>query len=174
MSVYRKQLSTAIAANTAITNARGACIEDPQQFACGRFQPSTLPDAPDIRQAADPADPAAAAPAAPALSPQEVAYIATARLRLSAPEPVIGPSPDLNEWQMAAVGYPLWLWVDGNTDPAPVSDSVADIGVSLDARLVSVTFDMGDGHKARCSDVTTRWTRAVRPGEKSPTCGFSY
>ncbi|MFL6064755.1 MAG: hypothetical protein ACJ72G_08820 [Friedmanniella sp.] len=132
-----------------------------------------LPSAPNIRQAGK-APAATAPPAAPALSPEQVAYIASARIRLTAPKPMIGPSPELNEWKMAAVGYPLWLWADGNLDPAPVSDSVLDIAVSLDPRLVRVVFDMGDGHKVTCSNLGTRWTHSVKPGTKSPSCGYAY
>lgn len=103
-----------------------------------------------------------------------MAYIASARIRLTPPKPMVGPPPEINEWKMAAVGYPLWLWTEGNLDPAPVSDSVLDIAVSLDARLESVVFDMGDGHKVRCSSLTTKWTRSVEPGSKSPSCGYAY
>lgn len=172
MSTYKKRLAAAIAANDAATNARGQCIATSTDFACNRFAQTALPEAPDIRQAGEPAGPAA--PAAPALSPQEVAYIASARLQLAPPKPMIGPSPELNEWKMAAVGYPLWLWADGEVDPAPVSDSVADIAVSLDAHLVKVVFDMGDGNKISCSDLGTKWTPAVEPGAKSPSCGYAY
>ena len=110
----------------------------------------------------------------PAISPQEAAYAASARLNLTAPKPMIGPSPDINRWKMAAVGYPLWLWADGNLNPAPVSDSVYDISVALDAHLVKVVFDMGDGHKVTCTNVSTQWTRAVKPGTASPACGYRY
>ena len=58
---------------------------------------------------------------APQISPQQAAIIAVARLRLSPPKPVIGPSPEINEWDIAAVGYPYWLWAEGDLDPAPVS-----------------------------------------------------
>lgn len=177
MDVYREKLSAAIAANKAATNARGRCVQSGNGLNCGRFQTTALPADPGIRQAANPgpaAPAAAAAPVAPAITPEQAAYIASARLRLTAPEPTIGPAPEINEWGMAAVGYPLWLWAEGDLDPAPVSDSVFDLAVSLDARLVEVVFDMGDGGRVRCSDVGTRWSRSVEPGAKSPTCGYAY
>ena len=37
----------------------------------------------------------------------QAAAIAVARLQLPTIAPGIGPSPDLNPWNMAAVGYPL-------------------------------------------------------------------
>jgi hypothetical protein len=45
----------------------------------------------------------------------QAAAMAVARLQLPTIAPGIGPSPDLNPWNMAAVGYPLWLWADGPT-----------------------------------------------------------
>jgi len=174
MDRHRTKLAAAVASNKQAQAAFVDCINTVGTTSCGRFRPDALPDDPNIRQAADPADPAAAAPAAPALTPEQVAYIASARIRLTPPKPMVGPPPEINEWKMAAVGYPLWLWTEGNLDPAPVSDSVMDIAVALDARLEGVVFDMGDGHKVRCSNLKTRWTRSVEPGTRSPACGYAY
>lgn len=111
---------------------------------------------------------------APQISPQQAAIVAVAQLRLTPPKPVIGPSPDINEWHMAAVGYPYWLWAEGNLDPAPVSTTVADLTVSLDAHLESTTFDLGDGTRLTCTDLTARWSPAVEPSAPSPACGHTY
>ncbi len=100
--------------------------------------------------------------------------MAVARLRLDPPKPIIGPSPDINEWHIAAVGYPYWLWAEGNLNPAPVSTTVADLTVSLDAHLASTTFDLGDGTRLTCTDLTARWTPAVEPAAPSPACGHTY
>ena len=113
-------------------------------------------------------------PAAPTITPEQAAYVAIARLRLTPPKPVIGPSPDINEWHIAAVGYPYWLWADGNLDPAPVSTTVADLTVRLDAHLQSTTFDLGDGTRLTCTDLTHPWTPAVEPAAPSPVCGHTY
>lgn len=173
MTNYRQKLQSAVEANKQTQAAFVRCINTVDTTSCGRYQQDALPDQPNIREAGDPA-PAAAQPAAPAITPEQAAYIASARLRLTAPKPVIGPPPEINEWGMAAVGYPLWLSAEGNLDPAPVSDAVLDLSVSLDARLVEVVFDMGDGHRLRCTDLGTRWTRSVEPGAKSPSCGYAY
>jgi hypothetical protein len=109
-----------------------------------------------------------------AITAGQAAAIAVARLQLPAIAPGIGPSPDLNPWKMAAVGYPLWLWADGPTHVGPVSDSVAGLSVSLDAEVSSLTFRMGDGHTITCPGAGRPWTTAVQPGSKSPTCGYSY
>ena len=109
-----------------------------------------------------------------AVSPQQAAYIAFARLKLTAPTPGIGPSPSLNPWKMAAVGYPLWLWAEGNTNPAPVSDTAGGLFVSLDANLDKIVYDMGDGTQLTCAGTGTPWGSWVNPGQASPTCGHTY
>jgi hypothetical protein len=104
----------------------------------------------------------------------QAAAIAVARLHLPTIAPGIGPSPELNPWKMAAVGYPLWLWADGRTHVGPISDSVAGLSVSLEAEVSSLTFRMGDGHTVNCAGTGRPWTAAVNPGTKSPDCGYSY
>ena len=37
-----------------------------------------------------------------------------------------------------------------------------------------MTFRMGDGQSVSCAGAGRKWTRAVKPGAKSPTCGYSY
>ena len=106
--------------------------------------------------------------------PAQAGAIAVARLKLPAVGPGIGPSPDLNRWKMAAVGYPLWLWADGPTQVGPVSDSVAGLSVSLRAEVSSLTFRMGDGAVVTCTGAGDKWTEAVEPGAKAPNCGHTY
>ena len=104
----------------------------------------------------------------------QAAAIAVARLQLPKIAPGIGPSPDINPWNMAAVGYPLWLWADGPTHVGPISNSVAGLSVSLDAEVSSLTFRMGDGHTVTCAGSGRPWTTAVQPGTESPDCGYTY
>jgi hypothetical protein len=110
----------------------------------------------------------------PPVTADQAAAIAVARLKLPAIAPGIGPSPELNPWNMAAVGYPLWLWADGPTRIGPISDSVAGLSVSLEAEVSSLTFRMGDGHTVNCPGTGRPWTSVVEPGAKSPDCGYSY
>jgi hypothetical protein len=110
----------------------------------------------------------------PRITAGQAAAIAVARLKLPTVAPGIGPSPKLNPWNMAAVGYPLWLWADGPTHVGPISDSVAGLSVSLEAEVSSLTFRMGDGHTVNCAGTGHPWTTAVEPGTKSPNCGYSY
>jgi hypothetical protein len=107
------------------------------------------------------------------ITPQQAALMAVAELRLPAVAPGIGPDPSINRWKMAAVGYPLWLWADGPTHVGPVAQSVANLQVSLDARLTSVTYEMGDGHHVTCNGPGTKWTRSVQAGQAS-SCGYRY
>jgi hypothetical protein len=110
----------------------------------------------------------------PRVTAGQAAAIAVARLQLPTIAPGIGPSPELNPWNMAAVGYPLWLWANGPTHVGPVSDSVAGLSVSLEAEVSSLTFRMGDGHVVNCPGTGNPWTTAVEPGRESPNCGYSY
>ena len=155
-----------------------ACAGDPFMSACPRPAGVAAPGQLMVRPRQNPKKgvPAQApvAPPAPVVSPEEAAYIAFARLRLTPPKPMIGPPPQINEWKMAAVGYPMWLWAEGTLDPAPVSDQVYDLTVSLDAHLVKTTFDMGDGHRLTCGDLSHAWVRGTTPGQPSPSCGYIY
>lgn len=165
---------TQIAAYKQYLTARGAwdsCVAA-GAGACQRPADVALPQAPEpVAQGQGQPD---GPRATPQISPEQAAYAAVARLRLTPPKPMIGPSPEINEWKMAAVGYPYWLWADGNLDPAPVSTTVQDLTVRLDARLHSTTFDMGDGTELTCTDLSARWSPAVEPGAASPSCGHTY
>lgn len=112
-------------------------------------------------------------PATPAISPGDAAIIATAQLGLRPGQPKIGPDPSINRWKIAAVGYPMWLWAEGNLDPRPVSKTVQGLTVSLDASLRSMTYDLGDGSTLRCGKGTP-WSRGAGAGVPSPTCGYAY
>jgi hypothetical protein len=123
-----------------------------------------------------PAGKNASAPQAPVItiSPYEAAIIAMAQLPLKAATPGIGPPPELNKWRMAAVGYPLWLWAEGNSTPRPVSTTVQGLTVSLHASMTGIDYAMGDGTTVSCGR-GTRWRRdAVAAGTPSPTCGHTY
>ena len=137
------------------------CIRAGGTSACSQPQSITLPGNPD------PAGP-------PLITPGQAGAIAAVRLKIPTVAPGIGPSPDLNRWKMAAVGYPLWLWADGPTEVGPVSDSVAGLSVSLSAEVTSLTFRMGDGTTVNCAGVGNEWTKAVEPGTKAPGGGHTY
>ena len=108
------------------------------------------------------------------ITPEQAAYIAVSQLQIPTTPPGIGPDPSKNEWDMAAVGYPLWVWADGPTHVGPVTKNVATLSVSLDARLTKTVFRMGDGHSLSCRGGGTPYKSWVEPGTKSPTCGYVY
>lgn len=139
-----------------IPNADGLCVIDSLQFPAAGGGGA--------------AGGAAAPPPPP--DPQVVARQAVARIDLPASAPRLGPDPSLNEWNMMAVGYPIWLWSD---DPATATHTVTEEGITinLEARRTSLQFTMGDGHTQTCV-TSTPWHRGVRPGEPSPTCGYRY
>ena len=95
-----------------------------------------------------------------------------ARLEVPVPTPSVGPDPSANEWNMAVVGYPLWLWTD---TPASMDSSVSGYGITItmNARRVATTFDMGDGNRVTCARMTAH-PASVKPGTPSPTCGYAY
>lgn len=94
------------------------------------------------------------------------------RLELPVPVPSVGPDPHANEWGMAVVGYPLWLWTD---NPAEVSSTVSGEGITIAivARRGVTSFAMGDGGRVECGRMTP-YSASVKPGAKSPTCGYVY
>lgn len=106
------------------------------------------------------------------VDPEDVARELVVQLQLPDPTPRFGPDPSANEWKMAAVGYPLWLWTDG---PRQVSTTASRYGISftLTANWRSTTFNMGDGNRVTCTD-TKKYTTSVKAGAKSPKCGYTY
>jgi len=167
----RKKFSAAFAQYDRRLASYARCVRtlDPSVSNAGCGSPPTPPIAPEFRT-----DTFSGRGNQPRITPDQAAAIAVARLQLPTIAPGIGPSPDLNPWKMAAVGYPLWLWAAGPTEVGPISDSVAGLSVSLRAEVGSLTFRMGDGHTVTCEGTGHPWTTAVEPATKSPNCGYSY
>lgn len=135
-----------------------------------RLRLSTDPEPPEP----DPDDPDTETVTYITISPYQAALMAAAYLPLEPGQPKVGPPPTLNKWKTAAVGYPLWIWAEGNLDPAPVSESVSGLSVSLDASLARIVYAMGDGTTITCGPGTP-WRRgAVPAGTPSPDCGHTY
>lgn len=94
-------------------------------------------------------------------------------LDLPGAHPVISPDPSLNKWKMAAVGYPLWLSVTDPRSQVSTSITVEGYQVSLSAKRSAIRYNMGDGNTVSCG-ATTQWTKSVKAGTASPTCGYRY
>ena len=167
VSEARRKFSAALAAYDRSLASFNRCVRtfDPSLNKAGCGNAPTPPTAPQFRSDTF---------SGRGITAGQAAAIAVARLLLPTIAPGIGPSPKLNPWNMAAVGYPLWLWADGPTRVGPISDSVGGLSVSLEAEVSSLTFRMGDGHMVNCPGTGHPWTTAVEPGAKSPNCGYSY
>lgn len=96
-------------------------------------------------------------------------------LTMSVDRPVIrvGPDPSANEWNMAVVGHPLWLWT---TEPGTKSATMTSSGYrfTLAATRTSVTFDPGDGTGAITCRSMSAYPGSSAVGRTSPTCGHTY
>lgn len=96
-----------------------------------------------------------------------------ATLKVPAPTPTFGPDPSWNEWNMAVVGHPLWLWSDVPRDVG-TRVSGGGITISIQAHLDTITYDLGDGTTKTCTTWTPYDRATVTPGDPSPTCGHTY
>ncbi|OYO19286.1 hypothetical protein CGZ93_12950 [Enemella dayhoffiae] len=101
-----------------------------------------------------------------------VAQRAVLQLRVPAPVARVGPDPSVNEWKMAVVGYPLWLWAEGQ-DRYDATVTEQGITLMLSARRTSTRFDLGDGTVKFCG-WTTPYHSGVAPAAPSPSCGHRY
>lgn len=103
---------------------------------------------------------------------EQAAYRVLLEMKLPGSAPKIGPDPSSNEWNMAIVGHPLWLWTG---DPAAKSATLTRYGATftLHATRTHVTFDMGDGTTVTCTEMTP-YGPTTEPGTPSPTCGHTY
>ena len=95
------------------------------------------------------------------------------RLQLPPADPFVGPDPSWNEWKMAVVGHPLWLWVEGPSTLRS-TNSAYGVEITLTATHTHTTFDMGDGTKVNCATTQPYRRESVDPGAPSPVCGHTY
>ena len=107
-----------------------------------------------------------------AVDPGVLAAQAVARLSVPAPAIMISPHPSDNQWQVSAVGLPLWVWAD---DPGPVTSTVTEQGINIvmQANRGSVQFDWGDATSSVCNQMRPRPAN-LDPLTPSPDCGHTY
>lgn len=171
------------AGNMNAANRQGDAPQEPLPEAAfpnapGGAQSVALP-LPGGNQAPPAAQPAAdpvpvGPPPPPPIDPGVAAARAVDQLQLTAPAPNFGPDPSLNEWNMAVVGIPYWLWgTGGTTNPIGQSVTVEGLTVAMQTDSPRVVWSMGDGTTRTCG-LGTPWTPQVRPGAESPTCGHRY
>lgn len=119
---------------------------------------------------ADPATPAATRP--PRAAVESVAREVVLTLQLPDAAPRIGPDPSVNEWNMAVVGYPLWLWTEGPRTLTTTRDAYG-VTFTLAATQTATHFTMGDGRTVTCA-TTQPYPATAQPGTPSPVCGHVY
>lgn len=139
----------------------------------------------DVCSSGDAAPAAPGAPAAPA--PPPIDWIAVARTIASDAAATIGIEaidigivPEDVEGRVGIVGLPTWMWVE-NPSPetiGPMNRVVTSgpVTVTLNATLIAVDWDMGDGGHQLCPGAWAPYTPYFdAAGEApSPTCGYKY
>jgi len=140
------------------------------QFGGVTQQVCLLPEAQPTTPSSSPSP--SANSSAPTIDVAAWAVYAASTPRLPHGTPVIGPDPHNNEWDMLAVGLPVWFWTD---DQAAVDATVTmnGIPIQLIADRTRTTFDVGDGTTLSCDTSTPRPADAD-PMQSSPTCGHTY
>lgn len=140
---------------------------------CGFDAALCAPDAP------------AAAPAAPAPPPVDwlavargIANDAAATIGIEAID--IGIVPEDIDGRVGLVGMPVWMWVE-NPSPETIGpmQKVVNSGpvvVTLNATMMAVGWDMGDGGHQLCPGALAPYTpyTDVAADSPSPTCGYRY
>lgn len=122
----------------------------------------------------EPAKPAKAKTPTPSKGQvEDVVRRLVARLDVPDPVPQIGPDPSTNEWNMAIVGLPLWLWThETSTLHSQVNGN--GITITMHAQRTHTTFTMGDNTTVHCTRMTPYPKKTTKPALRSPTCGHTY
>ena len=108
-------------------------------------------------------------------TPREVAQIAIEQMRLSAID--IGIAPEPGPDSIGLVGMPVWMWAKAPNQhtfgPITESASAGGITITATAKVLHITWDMGDGTEIVCDTVGSPYKPEF--GRKdSPDCGHTY
>lgn len=108
-------------------------------------------------------------------TPREVAQLAIDQMRLSAINIGIAPEPGPNS--IGLVGMPVWMWAQVPNEhtfgPITASASAGGITITATAKVLHITWDMGDGTEVVCDTAGTPYKSEF--GRKdSPDCGHTY
>jgi len=89
----------------------------------------------------------------------------------------IGIAPKSGPDSIGLVGMPVWMWAknpgEHTVGPITASASAGGITISATAKLLHVTWDMGDGDTVVCTTAGTPY-KASYGHQKSPDCGHVY
>jgi hypothetical protein len=108
-------------------------------------------------------------------TPREVAQVAIEQMRLKAID--IGIAPEPGPDSIGLVGMPVWMWAKAPNDqtfgPITESASAGGITITATAKVLHVTWNMGDGTEVVCDTVGTPYTPSYGRRD-SPDCGHTY
>jgi len=108
-------------------------------------------------------------------TPRDVARLAIKRMRLRAVDIGIAPKPGPDS--VGLVGMPVWMWAKAPNDhtygPITASASAGGITITATAKVLRITWDMGDGTKVVCQTAGTPY-KASYGQKRSPDCGHVY
>ncbi|WP_448812097.1 hypothetical protein [Agromyces bauzanensis] len=92
----------------------------------------------------------------------------------------IGMAPQVNpDWgyRRSYVGVPIWLWAENRTaqnwGPYVVTATLGGQTITVNAKVTSVLWNMGDGGTVACANEGTEY-RLEYGFTNSPTCGYLY
>ena len=108
-------------------------------------------------------------------TPRDVAQLAIKRMGLRAIDIGIAPKPGPDS--VGLVGMPVWMWAKAPNDhtygPMTASASAGGITVTATAKVLRITWDMGDGTTVTCRTAGTPY-KASYGQKRSPDCGHVY
>jgi hypothetical protein len=148
-----------------LSSSSAAYLNAVGQFACGAGT-LTCPTGRAPATAGVPMPP-------PPPSPAVVAQQAITQLNLAAATPHLSADPH------AAVGLPVWLWVDRGphtTGPLSATATVGSTVVTATATLTEIIWSMGPaGAEVTCTGPGTPAPAGpIFTGDNSPDCGYNY
>ncbi|MBN1171228.1 MAG: hypothetical protein JXA67_03560, partial [Micromonosporaceae bacterium] len=105
----------------------------------------------------------------PTVSPEVLARMARARLRLPAAVIRLNPAGD------QLVNLPTWLTLNAASwQSQSATASVPGVSVTATARPVKAMWSLGEGGSVTCAGPGTAWTVGTDPLAASPDCGYTY
>ncbi|MFD7161190.1 hypothetical protein ACFV9C_41860 [Kribbella sp. NPDC059898] len=114
-------------------------------------------------------------PQRPTITPEQAARAVAAMMKFQAIN--IGISQKMSGPNgVGYVGVPVWLWAKDpsgvTVGPQHVQRTYQGLGVTIDAKMTKIVWDLGDGSTVTCGQGTP-YTPSAGVAE-SPTCGHKY
>lgn len=108
-------------------------------------------------------------------TPAEVAHLAIEEMHLSAID--IGIAPEPGPDSIGLVGMPVWMWAKAPNDhtygPITATASAGGITITATAKVLRITWDMGDGTEVVCDTAGSPYKPEFGRSD-SPDCGHTY